>query len=179
MKFRNYCILVMGVIDSDAIKLEIEKVTDSKINVLDARGILIATFTSGVSPKELSDWFRLNKRNFFLFDLDEENSGFYIAKQEIHKGLFGFLDEMTDQTLQDRASEFLKDIKVSEPIDIKGYSRPLRRELRKEVKPKQLTKEEVEKMTIKEKQELQDKIIDNGVENMTEYDKEILSFLWI
>lgn len=179
MKFRNYCILVMGAIDNDGIKLEIEKITDSKINLLDARGILIATFTSGVSPKELSDWFKLNKRNFFLFDLDEENSGFNILKKDISDGLFGFLNEMNDKILDERAAEFLKDIKVSEPIDIKGYSRPLRTSIRKEVKPKQLTKEEVQKMTIKEKQELQDKIIDNGVENMTEYDKEILSFLWM
>jgi hypothetical protein len=32
-------------------------------------------------------------------------------------------------------------------------------------------------MTLKEKEEIMNKIIDNGVENMTEYDKKILPLL--
>jgi hypothetical protein len=169
----------MGASTHGSIKLEIEKVSDSKINILDARGILIATFTSALTPKELSDFFKLNQRNFLLFDLNEENSGFNINKKEVNDGLFGFLKQMDNIDLEERAVEFLRDVEMSEPIDVRGYSKPLRSELRKEPKIKKLTKEEVEKMTVKEKQELQDKIIDNGIENMTEYDKEILSFLWI
>jgi hypothetical protein len=33
-------------------------------------------------------------------------------------------------------------------------------------------------MSNKEKDELQNSIIDNGLENMSEYDKELLSYLW-
>jgi hypothetical protein len=41
MKFRNYCVIILGN-TSDAIS-EIEKVSDSKINILDAKGVYIAT----------------------------------------------------------------------------------------------------------------------------------------
>lgn len=175
MKFRNYCIVVMGTMDGSDVKLEIEKIAESKINVLDARGLLIATFTSGVSPKELTDWFKLNKRNFLLFDLNEENSGFNVTKKDIHEGLFGFLKEMSNKDLEDKTVEFLKDIEMTS--DTKNFTSFVKQNRKKE-KVKKITKEDVKKMTIKEKQELQDSIIDNGVENMTEYDKEILSFLW-
>ncbi len=176
MKFRNYCIVIMGANTHDSVKLEIEKVSDSKINILDARGILIATFTSALTPKELSDVFKLNQRNFLLFDLNEENSGFNITKKDVNDGLFGFLKEMSDIDLEDRAIDFLKDVEMtSSTKDIKSYIRPLRVSL----KTVKLTKEDISKMTYREKNDLQDKIIDNGLENMTEYDKKILSFLWV
>lgn len=176
MKFRNYCIVIMGASSNGSVKLEIEKVSDSKINLLDARGILLATFTSALTPKELSDFFKLNQRNFLLFDLNEENSGFNINKKEVNDGLFGFLKEMAENDLEERAVEFLKDVEMSSSTkDVKSHVRPLRTSL----KTNKLTKEDISKMTYKEKTDLQDKIIDNGVENMTEYDKEILSFLWI
>jgi hypothetical protein len=166
----------MGTMDGSDVRLEIEKIAESKINVLDARGLLIATFTSGVSPKELTDWFKLNKRNFLLFDLNEENSGFNVTKKDIHEGLFGFLKEMSNKDLEDKTVEFLKDIEMTS--DTKNFTSFVKQNRKKE-KVKKITKEDVKKMTIKEKQELQDSIIDNGVENMTEYDKEILSFLWL
>jgi len=171
MKFRNYCIVVMGIAENNSIKKEIEKVSESKINILDARGIIIGTFTSALSTKELSDFFKLNDRNFLLFDLNEENSGVNILKKEIHEGLFGFLKEMGEDNLEDKANEFLKDV---ETHDVKRVSRTRRNHL----KTKKLTQEDIDKMSNKEKDELQNSIIDNGLENMTEYDKEILSFLW-
>ena len=171
MRFRNYCIVVMGATENESIKKEIEKVSDSKINILDARGIVIGTFTSALCIKELSDYFKLNDRNFLLFDLNEENSGVNIIKKEIHKGLFGFLKEMNEDNLEDKAVEFLKDV---ENQDVKRVVRP-----RKDYsKPKKLTQDDIDKMSNKEKDELQNSIIDNGLENMSEYDKEILSFLW-
>jgi hypothetical protein len=171
MRFRNYCIVVMGATENDSIKKEIEKVSDSKINILDARGIVIGTFTSALSTKELSDFFKLNDRNFLLFDLNEENSGVNIIKKEIHEGLFGFLKDMNEDNLEDKAVEFLKDIETHET---KRVVRP-RRDYSK---PKKLTQDDIDKMSNKEKDELQNSIIDNGLENMSEYDKEILSFLW-
>jgi hypothetical protein len=49
MKFRNYCVIILGN-TSDAIS-EIEKLCDSKINILDAKGVYIATFTSNLTKR--------------------------------------------------------------------------------------------------------------------------------
>ena len=89
MKFRNYCIVVMG--DTLGVQAEIQKISETTPNVLDAKGILISTFSSLVELNELKEWFKENKRSFLIFDLDEESSGFNIMKKNVEDGLFGFL----------------------------------------------------------------------------------------
>lgn len=174
MKFRNYCVVIMG--DTNGVSVEIEKVSETKPNILDARGIIIATFSSAVEPKELSDWFKLNKRSFFVFDLDQKSSGYHITKKEIHEGLFGFLNEFNEDVLKQRTNDLMDAIQDAEIIQEnsrknKGVN------VKTVVKPKRLTESEIENMTLKEKEEIMNKIIDNGVENMTEYDKKILPLL--
>lgn len=108
MKFRNYCIVVMG--DTQNVLGEIIKVAETKPNVLDAKGILIATFSSVAEPKELTDYFKLNGRNFLLFDLNSENSGFHMIKDEINEGLFGFLKDMNEETLKKKTDSLIEEI---------------------------------------------------------------------
>jgi len=108
MKFRNYCIVVMG--DTQNVLAEIIKVSETKPNVLDAKGILIATFSSVAEPRELTDYFKLNGRNFLIFDLNSENSGFHMVKNEINEGLFGFLKDMNDETLKEKTNNLIHEI---------------------------------------------------------------------
>lgn len=108
MKFRNYCIVVMG--DTQNVLGEIIKVAETKPNVLDAKGILIATFSSVAEPRELTDYFKLNGRNFLIFDLNSENSGFHMIKNEINEGLFGFLKDMNDETLKQKTDSLIEEI---------------------------------------------------------------------
>jgi hypothetical protein len=89
---------------------EIIKVAETKPNVLDAKGILIATFSSVAEPRELTDYFKLNGRNFLIFDLSSENSGFHMVKDEINEGLFGFLKDMNDETLKQKTDSLIEEI---------------------------------------------------------------------
>jgi len=176
MKFRNYCVVIMG--DTKGVFNEIEKVSDDKPNVLDARGIVIATFSSALEPKELTDWFKLNQRSFFVFDLDPESSGYNITKKEIHDGLFGFLANMDKDILKKRASKLMdaiEDAKIIQENSKKFKERGM--EVKTVIKPKRLTESEIEEMTPREREEIMNKIIDNGIENMTDYDKKILPLL--
>lgn len=108
MKFRNYCIIVMG--DTKDVIGEIIKVTETKPNILDAKGILIATFSSVAEPRELTDYFKLNGRNFIICDLNSENSGFHMMKDEINEGLFGFLRDMNNNTLKQKTENLIQEI---------------------------------------------------------------------
>ncbi len=176
MKFRNYCVVIMG--DTKGVFNEIEKVSDDKPNVLDARGIVIATFSSALEPKELTDWFKLNQRSFFVFDLDPESSGYNITKKEIHDGLFGFLANMDKDILKKRASKLMdaiEDAKIIQENSKKFKERGM--EVKTVIKPRRLTESEIEEMTPREREEIMNKIIDNGIENMTDYDKKILPLL--
>lgn len=164
MKFRNYCVVIMG--NTKDVIIEIEKVSEGKVNVLDAKGVLIATFSSNIEPKEMTDWFRLNKRSFLVFDLDPENSGFAIAKKEIHEGLFGFIDDID---LQEKANDLF------DTLNLESIKKTQKKESNTAVK--EITELDVEKMSKGEKKELFDRILDKGPDNLTENDKKIIPFL--
>jgi hypothetical protein len=161
MKFRNYCVVIMG--DTKNVLPEIEKVSETKVNVLDAKGILIATFSSNFEPCEMTDWFKDNNRSFLVFDLDSTNSGFNITKKDVHEGLFSFLNNVD---LEEKAKDLLHTIEDSRKI-----------QRMKKQQVKELTIEEVMKLTLSEKKEMFDKILDKGAENFTENDKKIMPFL--
>lgn len=174
MKFRNYCVVIMG--NTQNVFFEIEKVSETTPNVLDGGGIVVATFSSAIEVKELSEWFKLNNRNFLVFDLDQKSSGFHIFKEDIHKKLFGFLNEFNDETLKKRTNDLInaiEDAKIIQETSRKNKGINVKTVL----KPKRITETDIENMTLKEKEEIINKIIDNGVENMTEYDKKILPLL--
>jgi nitrogen regulatory protein PII-like uncharacterized protein len=162
MKFRNYCVVIMG--DTENVLPEIERVSDSKVNVLNAKGILIATFSSNFEPSELSEWFKDNGRSFLVFDLNKENSGHFITKKDVNEGLFGFLN---DVDLEEKARTLLDTIEDAKVVST----------VKKERKVKELTIADVEKMSKTEKQEMFDKILDKGADNFTENDKKIMPFL--
>ena len=161
MKFRNYCVVIMG--NTIGATLEVEKISEGKINVFNPNGILIATFSSVMEPKELNDWFKLNKRTFFIFDLNPEHSGFNIQKEEIHNGLFGFLENID---VDKKTLELLNVVK-----EAKNVKKPIKSN------KQEITEETISKMTSKEKEILFNKLLDNGTENLTDNDKKILPLL--
>lgn len=177
MKFKNYCIVIMG--NTAGVLEEIEKISDTKPNILDAKGIVIATFVSFVEVKDISAWFTLNNRSFLVFELDEKTSSFLITKEEIHKGLFGFLGEFNNNKLDDKTFEFLNVMTNSE---MNNFSNALNKKKSKAedaeiIEEDVLTESDIDKMTKKEKEDLINEIIENGVDKLTENDKKILKLL--
>ncbi len=168
--FRNYCIVVMG--DTLGSQEEIIKVSEIKPNVLDAKGILIATFSSIIEPSELTEWFTSRNRSFLLFDLNETSSGFNITKKEIHEGLFGFLKNLNVDQLNE---DFLRSIQLSSETKV---TKAENKKTQKEAKNKNLLdKAKIEKMSNHEKDELLNQLIDNGLEKLSEHDKTLLYLL--
>ena len=162
MKIRNLCVMILGN-TKDAIS-EIEAVSDSKVNILDATGVLIATFSTAVEITELNDYFKLLKRSFFVFDLNPDNSGYHITKDSIHEGLFGFLNKIDTSV---REQDLLDMIKSTTKTPI----------TKKELKVKELTEEEILNMKPIQKKTLFNELLDKGYENLTDNDKKILPLL--
>jgi hypothetical protein len=151
---------------------EIMKVSEIKPNVLDAKGILIATFSSIIEPSELTEWFTSRNRSFLLFDLNETSSGFNITKKEIHEGLFGFLKNLNVDQLNE---DFLRSIQLSSETKV---TKAENKKTQKEAKNKNLLdKAKIEKMSNHEKDELLNQLIDNGLEKLSEHDKTLLYLL--
>ncbi len=177
MKFRNYCIVVMGN-TVDAIS-EITSISESapntpnSPNVLDAKGILIATFTSFVEPSELTDFFKQKNRNFLLFDLNKDCSGVNIVKEEINQGLFGFLSVMTDENLQQKTYDLIKEISSSTMVSSVRKS-----DTNRSTEP-MISLEEIDEMTPKDRENLLNDLLEKGSDKLSEYDKKILKKLAI
>jgi len=167
MKFRNYCIVVLG--NTEGVNEEIQKMSETTPNVLNAKGVLIATFSSLSEPSELTDWFKSQNRNFLIFDLDKDNSGFHITKPQIHEGLFGFLKTIDTEEMSDKFFKIMELSSKTENIDA---------QIKKPVKVRNIIDiEKVKDMGPKEKQTLLDNIIDGGLENLSEHDKKWLYLL--
>ena len=160
--------------DTKDVLPEIVKIAETKPNILDSKGILIATFSSIAEPKEISDYFKLNGRNFLVFDLNIENSGFYINKKEINDGLFGFLKDFDDEFLRQKTEELMSTLEITSTTTSNIHKTTTT--TKSEIK---ISMEDIEKMTPKDKNDLMNKLIDKGVSNLSEYDKKILTKLSI
>jgi hypothetical protein len=170
MKFRNYCLVVIG--DTTRLQEEIEKISETKPNILDGKGLVIATFSSAIAPRELDEWFTLNKRNFLIFDLNPETCGFIINKKEIHEALFGFLAHIN---LDDKSADLIREIQLTS--DTKSDRFFVKEVKKNKIIETEITEEVIEKMSKDDREILFNKIIDNGIENMSENDKNTLQFL--
>jgi hypothetical protein len=159
MTFRNYCIVAIG--NTNGVEGEITKVSETKPNFFDAKGLFIATFSSFIEPNELTEWFTECGRNFMVFDLDEKNSGFNITNKTIHNGLFGFLNNIN---VEEVTNAFIETIPDYEYDRIKNETN-------------KLDAEKIEKMGVSEREELLNKLIDSGLENLSENDKKLLALL--
>lgn len=163
MKFRNYCLVVFG--NTAGIMSEVISVSEIEPNVLDAKGVSVVTFTSNIEPKELNDYFRMNNRNFLIFDLNQEHSGFNFQKRDIMSGLFGYLKQMTPEILKEKSDMLMKEFSQAE---IESVS----------VNQKSVSVKQLSKMSSDEKNELLNTLIEKGInKTLTENDEKILKIL--
>jgi len=173
MKFRSYCMLVLG--KTDGCIDEITKIAERVPKVLPAKGINITTFVSAFSPMELEDYFKGYGRNFFLFEIDPTTSGYNINNEAIRDNLFahlisgkGDLEEMSNRMIED-----INMITNSKPIS--GSSKGIIVESK--TRPLRVNKEDYEGLNYTEKQELINDILDKGFIKLSDRDKEILELL--
>jgi hypothetical protein len=158
MTFRNYCIVVIG--NTNGVEAEINKVSETKPNFFDAKGLFIGTFSSFMEPSELTEWFIECNRNFMVFNLDEKNSGFNITNKSIHNGLFGFIQSVNVEEITNSFIESLDD------SDYKSKN-----------ETNKLNAEKIQKMGSSEREELLNNLLDFGLENLTDEDKKLLHLL--
>lgn len=167
MKFRNYCIVVMG--NMDAVKDDIIKIAESKPRYLDAKGILIATFASVAEPSELKDFFNFNGRSFLLFDLDKDFSGYHLDNDKLNTHLFGYLAEQ---------GEKLKEMSDRLMVDLSASTKD--KKIIQELKPKTKLSPKISysELSKKERESLVNNIIDKyqsiGISKISDSDKNIL-----
>ena len=159
MKFRSYCIVLMG--ETSGCKLEIGKIAEDSPRFLEAKGIVISTFTSIAEVGEITDYFKSLNRNFLIFDTNPETSGYFLTNEGLNDALFGHITKEYDLELEDLTNELIDDVssvneKASSGITSHGSSI----EVKTKVKYK---KEVLKEMRKEERDNLMNEILDKGV----------------
>ena len=111
MEFKNYCIIVFGNVTN--CKSEISNISERIVGFIDQPGIVICTFTSVATLKELESYFTLYERNFILHVQTEETSGYNINNKTLEETLFNHLNTLDTKKLDDKTSKLLEIIKAS------------------------------------------------------------------
>jgi hypothetical protein len=185
MIFKHYCAVFFN--PTDGLSLEVAKVSEGKPRVIPGRNISIFTFTSVVETPILTDYFKSFNRNFLLFDLNQEVSGFNFVDKQKEEDLFGFLDNDKSNKNFESLSNMLLDDFIKHTLDISdvtpefgsSFSGGEMFNTYQEIKiEKEETPVEIdENMTNTEINAEIDRIIDKGVENLTDRDKKMLQKL--
>lgn len=168
MKFRNYCIVVMG--NLVGAKEDIVKIAETKPRYIDAKGILIATFASAVEPPELEAFFNHNGRSFMVFDLNKDSSGYYFDNEKLHKHLFGYLNDSEDK-LKEMSNNLMDNISASTKdrlVEANSESKPI---ISKPIKKVEINYSDLTKI---ERETMINKILDKGFDRLTDSDKEMI-----
>ena len=165
VEFRNYCAVfmanVVGVIK------ELNKVSETEPNYVDAGGIFIATFTSTLTPAEMTDFFKDNNRTFVVFDLNENYSGFHFLNEKIHKGMFGFLE---DTDINEKKDLFMANL--SGASETRTMAKEIT-DIKEQTENDELTEATILKLTPTEKNDLINKLIGDG-KNISKRNKELI-----
>ena len=159
MEFKNYCIVVMG--QTDGVLIEINKVSEKLLGVMDGKGLVISTFVSNMEINELTDFFKESKRNFLLFTIDSKMSGFNFINPKIQEELFSKIEP---DELKEMTSKLINELKVNK-ID------------KNLVKKEELTDEDIKNMHKDDRDAKISEIIDKGINNLDDYDKDLLDKL--
>lgn len=148
MEFKSYCIIMLGEV-SGGID-EIIKISESQ-KYLEGKGILISTFTTVSTLNELKSFFESYDRNFVLFELNNFAVNFTNKKISNHLFLdYENLGGLMDTILTNR---------INRVID------------------ESTTINSIESISKDNSSDLINKLLEKGVENLTEEDKTIIQKL--
>lgn len=109
MRFRNYCIVALGVVDG--IKDIVNKLTETKLKFIEQKGVFIGTFSCTFSTTELRDIFDRESRTFFIFEVGDDNSAYKIGKENLHEDLFGHIENGGEEVLNFMTDNLMNGIK--------------------------------------------------------------------
>lgn len=166
MKFRNYCIVALG--DVDGILPLISKISETEIRKLAQTGVLICTFSSVVEAAEIKELIDGDKRTFFVFEVGADNTSYKIGREEIHNQLFSFIEEGGGELLGLMTNRLINDIKSTN--DSQSGVTIGKSSIEDEIA-------DVSKLTKVQKQKEIDILLDKGLDNLSEKEREFLDLL--
>lgn len=156
---KQYCVTVLGEFIADEVISDLKKICDTNIKTIITKGLFIGTFGSDLPINEITRTLKKQNKTFLAFEVKEGSSSYNIGKKGVTENLFGDDNKVKEKMAHvDRL--FNDELKIKEPKV--GTN---------------LTRQDIEKMSRVEKDEMMNTIIDKGLDNLSVYHKEILPLL--
>ena len=177
MKFKNYCIIALGNIEG--VKDEIGQISETAVRYSDAKGIVIATFSTVATAIELREYFTLNKRSFLLFEMGEDNYGVNITNTAIHDHLFGEIEQRGVQFLETLSEKLINEIQSTIKNPINGITGGSENSvvITDNVDVKEVVEIDFKSISKEKREEMVNELLDKGLENLDAKELKILKKL--
>ncbi len=182
MLLKNYCGVFFNSIED--IAYDIFRICEGKPTKATGDGIVIYTFVSAVDVKTLTEYFKVADRNFLLFELDNNTSGFNFTDKQKENKLFNLIkDDKRKIDFEDLSNqlmdEFIKTTRIEPtPIPTDFNLDNLKNLMGDNDNLTQKTKKiDINHLTKSEINNEIDKLIDKGINNLSNTEKEYLENL--
>jgi hypothetical protein len=189
MVVKNFCVVFFTPIDGCTD--EILDISISTPRIMKGKGISMLTFSSAIDIESITDYLTENNRNFLLFDLDKLSSGVNFTDKQKENEFFGFINDNNDYSEFERyTNDLLDDLVKSNFIDnttkdtepswlyddgknmvSSGWTSNL---MNNNINQNKHINIDVGALSKKERNDLVNSIIDKGLDNLTDLDKDIL-----
>ena len=182
LSFNNYYLTMFGELDDiDSVISLIDFLSEVNFEYRLGDDYFIATFSSFLGLKELEDLLRGFKSDYVLTEIGEKFVYGFMNKKEQDE-LFGLIynenekiSDITNKLIEDITEPFLKS-KTETPKNEKAKNE----KPKKKAKPrrqKRLKSEYYKNLSKKEKEEMINNILDKGFDNISDYDRRVLSII--
>jgi ATP-dependent RNA circularization protein (DNA/RNA ligase family) len=88
---KNYCLILLGA-ENHSID-DILRISETTPNTMayNSQDVIVATFSSYLNIREITDYIKSYDVNFFIFDINDKNFGRNITDEETDNELFSFI----------------------------------------------------------------------------------------
>ena len=177
LSFNNYYLTMFGELNEiDSVISLIDFLSEVNFEYRLGDDYFIATFSSFLGLKELEDLLRGFRSDYVLTEIGEKFVYGFMNKKEQDE-LFSLIynenekiSDITNKLIEDITEPFLKS-KTETPKNEKPKKK------RKTRRQKRLKSEYYKNLSKKEKEEMINNILDKGFDNISDYDRRVLSII--
>lgn len=179
MLLKNYCGVFFNSIED--IAYDIFRICEGKPTKATGDGIVIYTFVCALDTRTLTEYFKVANRNFLLFELNDNTSGFNFTDKQKENKLFDLIkNDKRKSDFEDLSNQLMDDLVNT--VRIEPTPKDLNLDYLKSLidddglrrKPKKI---DINHLTKSEINNEIDKLIDKGINNLSNAEKEYLENL--
>lgn len=176
--FKNYYLTMFGDLEEiDSLISLLNFIHEVNLDYKLEKGFMVCSFSSFLNRKEIEVLLADFKDDFILVELSD-NISWNFKNGKIDKNFFSNLEsEETD--LKDMTNKLIDEIGKTSKNETHAFdiNKDFLKNFRKNKKQRRFKSEYYKNLSKQEKEEMVNKILDKGPENITDYDRRVLSII--